>query len=195
MKPILVAYTTNSGSTEEVARVVAAELGGKGAAVEMRRLEEVASLEGYSAVVVGAPMILGWHRQAVRFVKTHRVQLAQIPVAYFATAMRLTDVEMKRKNLPDVYLDPGLAAAPKNPKWLGIKERFTSVSNYLGPMLGAAKEVKPCAVAFFGGKLEIFRLKWWQALFVMAVVRAQPGDFRNFENVKKWTAAIVPKMQ
>lgn len=194
MKPVLVAYTTNSGSTEEVAKAVAAGLEVGGTPSEVCRLEEVTSLERYSAVVVGAPMILGWHRQAVRFVKTHRSEMERMPVAYFATAMRLTVVEIKRKNLPEVYLDPGLAAAPKNPKWLGLKERFTSVSNYLRPMLEAARELKPVSVAFFGGKLEIFRLKWWQALFVMAVVRAQPGDFRSFENVKKWAAALAPKM-
>ncbi len=64
MNKILVAYTTNSGTTEEVAQAIGEELGKRGNAVDVRRLEEVTSLEGYQAVVVGAPMILGWHRAA-----------------------------------------------------------------------------------------------------------------------------------
>lgn len=194
MKVILVAYSTNSGSTGEVAQAIAGELGRRGQVVEVRRLEEVTSLEGYRAVVVGAPMIFGWQRAARRFVKTHREALGKLPVAYFATAMRLTIVEIKQSGLPDLFLDPGLASVPKNPRWLSIKESFTSVSSYLNPMLKAAPTVKPVSVAFFGGKLEIFRLKWWQALFVMVVVRAQPGDLRNWEKIKSWGANLVEKL-
>ena len=69
MKRVLVAYTTNAGSTEEVARAVADELGRDGQAqVDVRHLPEVRALESYDAVVVGAPMILGWQRAAVQFV-------------------------------------------------------------------------------------------------------------------------------
>jgi menaquinone-dependent protoporphyrinogen oxidase len=50
---VLVAYTTNSGSTQQVAEAVAGELGKTGAAVEVRRLEEVGDLSPYGAVVVG----------------------------------------------------------------------------------------------------------------------------------------------
>lgn len=59
---VLVAYTTNSGSTQQVAEAVAGELGKTGAAVEVCRLEEVGDLSPYGAVVVGGPMILGWLR-------------------------------------------------------------------------------------------------------------------------------------
>jgi menaquinone-dependent protoporphyrinogen oxidase len=187
VKPILVAYATNAGSTEEIAAAIAEELRRAGQSAEVLRVEEVASLEPYGAAVIGAPMILGWHRNATDFVKKHRESLSRMPVAYFAAAMRLTRDDAGHSESPSLYLDPELAAFPKNPRRLSLAERFTSVSHYLNPMLRAAPSVKPVSVAFFGGKLELFRLKWWQMLFVMLVVRAQPGDYRNWPYIQEWS--------
>jgi len=46
----------------EVAEAVATEIAKK-SEVEIQPLEKVTSLEAYSAVVLGAPMILGWHAE------------------------------------------------------------------------------------------------------------------------------------
>jgi menaquinone-dependent protoporphyrinogen oxidase len=186
MKPILVAYATNAGSTGEIAAAIAEELRRAGREAEVRRVEDVTSLEPYGAAVIGGPMILGWHRSAARFVKKHREALGRMPVAYFAAAMRLTRDAAVRREPPALWLDTELAAAPKNPGRLSPAERFTSVSHYLDPMLRAAAAVKPASVAIFSGKLELFRLKWFQALFVMVVVRAKPGDYRNWEFIREW---------
>lgn len=53
-------------------------------------------------------------------------------------------------------------------------------------MLGAAPGVKPLSVAFFKGKLEMFRLKWWQAAFVMIVVQGTAGDYRDWDAIRAW---------
>ncbi|HEX6383591.1 MAG TPA: flavodoxin domain-containing protein [Anaerolineae bacterium] len=52
---ILVAYATRYGSTQEVAQVVAAMLREGGLEVEIQPMRKVRSLEGYRAVVLGAP--------------------------------------------------------------------------------------------------------------------------------------------
>jgi menaquinone-dependent protoporphyrinogen IX oxidase len=57
-------------------------------------------------------------------------------------------------------------------------------------MLQAAPEVKPVSIAFFNGKLEMFRLKWWQAAFVMIVVQGVPGDYRDWDFIGSWTKEI-----
>ncbi len=190
-KPILVAYTTNAGSTADVAQAVAEELGRTGAPVEVRRLEEVSSLEPYGAVVVGGPMIVGWHRAAARFVKQRQRELSTRKVAYFFTAMSLTQTgESSVLGVP-VTLDAQAAKAPKNPGRLSLHERYSTMTNYLGPVLKAAPLVKPVSAAFFGGKLEMFRLKLWQMLFVMLVIRARPADLRDFELIYKWAAALA----
>jgi menaquinone-dependent protoporphyrinogen oxidase len=69
MKKILVAYATNSGTTADVARTIGEELQKSGSQVEVLPLEKVTDVEAYEALVIGAPMILGWHRAALRFLR------------------------------------------------------------------------------------------------------------------------------
>lgn len=189
MNKILVAYTTNAGSTEEVARAIADELG-KSGQVDLCRLEEVSSLNDYGSVIVGAPMILGWSRPALRFLKRHRQELSSRQVACFCTLMSLTQTHQDSIEGVPVYIDPNLPAEPKNPRRLGIKESYATVSNYLRPLLKAAPSVKPVSIAMFGGKMEMFRLKWWQALFVMIIIQARPGDLRNWEAIRSWAKGL-----
>ncbi len=158
--------------------------------MDIRRVEEVTGVEPYDAVVVGAPMILGWHRAAVKFVKKHQQALAQTRVAYFFTAMSLTQTKDSQAGTIPVCVDPELGRPPKNEKGLSLKERYATLANYLRPALKAAPAVKPVSAGFFGGKLELFRLKWWQMLFVMLVIGAQPGDHRNWPVIREWASQL-----
>jgi menaquinone-dependent protoporphyrinogen oxidase len=190
MSKILIAYTTNAGSTSEVAQVIAEPFTEQGDQVDVRRLEEVKSIAGYDAVIVGAPMILGWHGAARRFVRKHRLALSPIKTAYFCSAMMLTQVDgADFQGLP-VWIDPGLAKPPQKPGSLSIKERYSLATNYLRPILRAAPSVHPVSVAFFGGKLEMFRLKLLQVLFVMLIIRAQPGDLRDEAFIRQWATGL-----
>ena len=188
---VLIAYTTNAGSTGEVAEAVANELGKSGAAVEVRRLEEVEDLSLYGAVVVGGPMIMGWHRGAVKFLKKHQQALSRVPVAYFFTAMSLTNTGETQLDGVPLCIDPELPKDAKNPPRLSLREGYATVGRYLGPVLRAAPQVKPVSAGFFGGKMDYFNLKWLQRLFVMLVVQAQPGDRRNWTVIKEWAAGLA----
>jgi menaquinone-dependent protoporphyrinogen IX oxidase len=55
---VLVGYATRYGSTQEVAEAVAATLRECGLAVDIRPMQEVRTLAGYSAVVLGASLLL-----------------------------------------------------------------------------------------------------------------------------------------
>jgi len=191
MRNILVAYATNSGTTEEVAKVVSEELGKNGAAVTVRPVAEVSSLEGYDAVVVGAPMIMGWHRDAMRFVKQHAQALSAVPTACFIMAMSLTQTgEDSLQGIP-LVIDPRLAKPPKKAGRLGFKERYAMPAKYVRPILQATSGMKPVSVAIFGGRLDLFRLSLWQRLFVMLVIGAQPGEFRNWAFIREWAAGLI----
>lgn len=195
MKAVLVAYASNSGSTTEVANAVGETMAREGVRVEVRAISELngADLSGYDAVVVGAPMILGWHRSAERFLKAHQGVLTKLPIAIFATALSLTKAEAPATlNLP-VFVDPRLAKSPLNPQRLALKERYATVGNYLRPILKSAGKVKPVSIAFFGGKLDFGRLKFPQMLFVMLVVGAQPGDYRNWDAIRAWASELPGK--
>lgn len=189
-KHILLAYITECGSTEDVARTVAETLQSQGLEVEMKHFHEINTLEGYDGAIIGAPMILGWHRAALQFIHKHQQALSQIPTAYFFTAMSLTDMGEKQAQSIPVWLDPDLAVPPRKPGKPGLKERYASVSNYLGRALKAAPGIKPISAAFFGGKLAYYQLKPLPMLFVMLIIQAQPGDKRNFDNIRAWAASL-----
>jgi menaquinone-dependent protoporphyrinogen IX oxidase len=192
---ILIAYATDSSSTAEVAKSIAEEIGKTGASVEVLPVGSVTSLEGFSAVVVGAPEIVGWHRQAKAFIQKNEMRLSQIPVAYFVTLMSLTLPEKDEfKSIP-IVCDPELTHEPTREGKLSIKERYASVENYLTPILKAAPSVKPVGVAFFGGKLTYYGMSWLKRLFVMVIIQANPGDRRNWDFIRAWAAGIAPLLK
>jgi menaquinone-dependent protoporphyrinogen oxidase len=104
---VLVAYATRHGSTREVAEAVAGTLGALGADVELREARDVRGPEGFargrvgswSLVVLGAPLYSGrWHREAHRFLRRHRKDLAGVPVAVFGMGPRSADKEAWRRS-------------------------------------------------------------------------------------------------
>ncbi|MGE5141584.1 MAG: flavodoxin domain-containing protein [Rudaea sp.] len=189
-KKVLVAYATNSGSTAEVADAVGEELRKCGMVADVCRLTLVPSVEAYSAVVVAAPMILGWHGEAGSFIKKHQQALSKMPVAYLFTAMSLTRPRDAKLNGVPVLVDPNLAHDPKNPSRPGLRDRYATVGRYLGPALRAAPSVRPVSVGFFAGKLDFGRLKLPQLLFVMLIIQAKPGDRRNWKAIRGWAASL-----
>jgi menaquinone-dependent protoporphyrinogen IX oxidase len=190
MKKILVAYATNAGSTAKVAEAVAAEIVKSQADVEVLPLEKVTTLDGYSAVVLGAPMILGWHRGALAFLKRNQDSLSRMPVAIFITCMSLTKTSNNSVAGVSIYVDEKLLTAPKTEGRLSFKEGYSTVGHYLEPILKAAPSVKPVSVAFFGGSLQYFNLKWWAALFALLIIQAQPGDKRNWQAIETWASGL-----
>ncbi len=190
MKTVLVVYATNAGSTVEVAQAIAEELGRDGDQVQLQPVEGVAGLGDAGAVVLAAPMIMGWHRAAVKFLKTHQTALSRLPVAYAFTAMSLTQTgETTLDGLP-LAIDRYLAKPPATPGRLSYRERYALPASYLRPVLKAVPAVKPVSVAFFGGKLDMRRLRLLHMLFVLLVIQAQPGDFRDWDFIRSWAADL-----
>ena len=129
---VLVTYATKYGSRREVAEAIAATLSAYGLQTEMRSAREVRSLDGYSAVVLGAALYIGrWHKDARRFLKRHRAALSRLPVAIFA----LGPLSTAEKEWQDarIQLDQTLATA----SWLA-----------------------PVAVELFGGAVNPAKLRF-----------------------------------
>lgn len=187
MKPILVAYATMAGSTAEVARVVGEELAQAGLPVDVRPIREVEDVGRYAAVVVGGPMIVGWHREALGFLRKHRRALQHIPLAVFVLAVSLTEPDEAVVDGVAVTIDERLPKPPARPGRLSFRERHTQLGRYVGPIVRA---VRPAGVGVFGGRLEYGRLPWWGVLFVMGIIQAPAGDRRNWEAIRAWAAGL-----
>jgi menaquinone-dependent protoporphyrinogen oxidase len=139
MKRILVTYATMAGSTVEVAEVIAEEIARSAFQVDVLPLGEVREIEAYAGVVVGGPMIMGWHRAARRFLKRHRETWQRVPLAVFVTAMSLAETGERSVGGVRVYVDEKLPKRPAQAGRLSFRERYARLANYLRPILRAIR--------------------------------------------------------
>lgn len=86
MNRVLVVVASRHGSTRGIAEAIAGELRAAGLAADLRGADEVASIDGYGAVVLGSAVYIGnWLPAARQFVKTHRSRLVNVPVWLFSS--------------------------------------------------------------------------------------------------------------
>ena len=163
--PILVGYATKYGSTQEVAEAIAATLREGGLTVDCRPLKEVQTLEGYSAVALGAPLYMFlWHKDAKRFLSRHRQALMERPVAVFA----MGPLRDEAKDWQDVraQLDKELLKFP----WLA-----------------------PVAAEVFGGKHDPAKLTFPHNL-IPALKQMPACDIRDWTAIRAWASGLAAKL-
>jgi menaquinone-dependent protoporphyrinogen oxidase len=91
-RPLLVAYATKHGSTEEVAEAIAATLRKQDLLVELHQAADVRDLAPYGGVVLGGALYMGrLHADARRFLRRHYNALVRVPIAVFAMGPLTTD--------------------------------------------------------------------------------------------------------
>ena len=195
MNKVLVTYATMAGSTAEVAQAIGEEIAKSGLQVEVLPINQVQGLEPYTAVVLGAPMIMGWHRAALRFLRKNRAAFQRTPLAVFVTAMSLTQTGETSVGGVPVYVDGKLPKPPAVEGRLSFRERYARLSNYLRPILKATHPAKPASIGVFGGRLEYGRLKWWAVLFAMLIVQAPAGERRNWPAIRSWASGLPATLQ
>jgi menaquinone-dependent protoporphyrinogen oxidase len=189
-KKILVTYATLSGTTIEVANVISDEITKAGLQAEVLPLENVNNLDGYDGVLLGGPMIMGWHRSALGFLRKNRKALSRMPLAVFVMAMSLTKTLETSVDSVPIYIDDNLPKPPIKEGQLTFRERYANIVNYARPILNAAGPVRPVSIGFFGGRLDYGRLAWWAVMFVMLVIQAPAGDRRNWPAIRAWAAGL-----
>jgi menaquinone-dependent protoporphyrinogen oxidase len=195
MKKILVAYATMAGSTVEVAQAIAQEIASSDVQVDVLPLSQVQQLNAYDGVVVGAPMIMGWHRAALRFLRDNRRSFQRIPLAVFVMCMRLTQTGEMGVPGQAVYVDEQLPTPSTTAGRLRFKERYARLTNYIRPILLASRPAMPASIGVFGGRLDYGRLPWWAVFFAMVVIQAPAGDRRNWMAIRSWAAGLPAALQ
>lgn len=104
---VLVAYGTTNGSTARIAETVAEALVHEGMTAEARPARSVTSVAPYDAVIVGGALYAGrWHRDARRFLRRHRRDLAERPLWLFSSGP--LDASASERDIPPV---PGVRHA------------------------------------------------------------------------------------
>jgi menaquinone-dependent protoporphyrinogen oxidase len=167
---VLVSYGTKYGSTKEVAEAIAETLRGCGPAVECLPAGKVTSVDGYVAVVLGAPLYIGaWHKDAVNLLSRQQAALAGKPVVIFGVGPVSADEKERQGALEQ--LNKVLAKFP----WL-----------------------KPVTVEMFAGKYDPAKLRFPDNL--LGALPASPlhnmpaKDSRDWTAIRAWAAGLVPQL-
>ncbi len=103
-----------------------------------------------------------------------------------ADAASLTEDGSNQVEGVPVVKDPWLVKPPRTPGKLSYRERHSLPSHYLGDVLKAVPGVRPVTAAFFGGVLDLTTLNLFEKAFVLLVIRATPGDGRNWKFIRGW---------
>jgi menaquinone-dependent protoporphyrinogen oxidase len=162
MKRILVGYATRAGTTAEVAVVIAGQLRYDGYWVECLPINEIKTIKGYDAVVIGSPIRMGsWTPEAVSFVMRFYERLLERPVAIFTTCMSLTeDTPAAREQ----------------------------VMRYLNPVRVV---LNPQAEGYFAGALTYDRLPL-PARLAAHLTDKPEGDYRDWAAIREWAHSLTP---
>lgn len=158
---VLVGYATRYGSTQEAAEVVAQALRERGSAVDLLPLRNVKSLEGYHAVVLGAPLFMfHWHKDALRFLSRFRKVLSDLPVAAFALGP-----------VTDPY---------KEEEWQGARDQ-------LEKELAKYPWFKPAALEIFGGRFDPQKMGFPMKMFTG---KMPAMDIVDLAAVRTWAEGL-----
>jgi menaquinone-dependent protoporphyrinogen oxidase len=118
-KKFLIAYGSAAGSTAEVAQVIGEEMQKGGAEVDVQPVEDVKDISQYDGVVVGSCVrIMRLLGKTKRFLRKHRKQLRQLPVAFFISCMTMNQPTQENIEKTKQFAEPMLKI--KEPVSLGL---------------------------------------------------------------------------
>lgn len=160
---VLVAYASTHGSTQEIAEFVATVLREQGLEADLQPARNVRSLDGYAAVVLGAPLYMfRLHKDALRFLSRFQKALTGgVPVAIFAGG-------------------PFERAEEKT--WQEVRQS-------LDKELAKFSWLQPAAVEVVGGKFDPNHLRFpWN--LIPALKQMQPSDLRDWDAIRAWAKGL-----
>ena len=103
---VLVAYASKHGATAEIADAIAERLRAAGHDVEAHPAQDVTTVDGFDAVVLGSAVYAGsWRKEAVELAERHGDQFARVPLWLFSSGPLGEDVddnEEQPKQLPSL---------------------------------------------------------------------------------------------
>jgi len=167
---ILVTYASRTGSTAGVADAIGEALSARGAEVDVRPMNEVSVLTPYAAVVLGSAIRhQQWLPEAMEWLRTHRAELVEKPVAAFQVCMTMaTSKESYRQGVPE----------------------------WMAPVRAL---VRPVSEGFFAGVLELAKVpSWRQRLGFWVSIKLgvwREGDHRDWAAIRAWADALPAQLQ
>lgn len=165
---VLVAYASARGSTREIAQHIASRMGDALDDVECRPVEEVDSVSGYEAVVVGSAIHnQAWLAPALAFLTQHGPELAQRPVWAFSVGMS--------DGLPKLFRDRGAVLQQQRLEQTQFQDFSLRGHSVFSGVYEASQMAAPLRA--------LFRL-----------TGGQLGDLRDWAAIDAWTDHITAEL-
>ena len=162
---VLVTWATRYGSTEEVAHAIADDLLKQKFAVNAQPMSEVGSLDHSQAVVMGFALYMGRiHKDARRFLESHRDELMHRPVALFA-------------------LGPFHAE----------EKEFVEARKQLEKELAKVPWFSPVARQVIGGRFDPQKLRF-PFSFIPVLRNLPASDARDWDAIHAWAGILPPAL-
>jgi menaquinone-dependent protoporphyrinogen oxidase len=163
---VLAGYATRYGSTKEVAEAIASVLREYGLMADLKPLREIRTIEGYNAIVMGAPLFMfHWHKDALHFLSKYHKSLIEKSVVVFALGPVQDPHNEQEWNDSRAQLDKELAKFP----WF-----------------------KPVDIKIFGGNYDPtklhFPLKWFAG-------SVPASDIRDWTAIRGWAVELTRKLK
>jgi menaquinone-dependent protoporphyrinogen oxidase len=165
----LVVYASKHGATEGIAERIAETLRAAGCQAEARSVQAAGDLTGYDAFVIGSALYMfHWMKAATKFVRRNRAVLASRPLWLFSSGPVGTETTDKEGR--DLRAVSGPKELPELLQALDPRDHHV--------FYGAADRSK-----LGRGLVERMSAKW-----------LPEGDFRDWQEVDAWAAAIADEL-
>ncbi len=166
-KQVLVAYATKYGATAEIAEKIGQVLRQAGLRADVLPADGVSDLSAYKAVVLGSAVYIGqWRKEAVKFLKANEAMLVERSVWLFSSG----------------------------PTGEGDPVELTQGWQFPGKLQPIADRIGPRDIAVFHGAVDVKRLNFIEK-WMLNNVKAPVGDFRDWEAITSWAAAIAADLK
>jgi menaquinone-dependent protoporphyrinogen oxidase len=169
---VLITYSSQFGTTAEIAEFIGKVLCQSGATVEIKWVKSVEDLNNYDAVIIGSPIQYDrWIPVATEFVRANQIILSKLPVAYFFTCLELSQQTEKTKRKAIAYSEKLYALTP---------------------------QVQPVSVGRFAGVLDYSKMSFFFRLIakgIFAIMGVSEGDYRNWDAIRQWAQNVHAKLQ
>lgn len=168
---VLVAYATTHGSTGEIAEFIGGVLKERDLEVTVARVNQIQSVEGYDAFVVGSPIYGGmWLTEMSQFLEKFSDELTSKPVYFWIVCIRVLEEDGYEAAKQEYVHKPTMEK-------IGVKD-----------------------LGIFAGKLELESIDWNERWTLSARYEGKelPGthndDYRDWNAIRAWTTNVRDRL-
>ena len=164
---VLVTYASKYGATAEIAEKIGQVLRQASLQADVLPVNRVSDLTPYQAVVLGSAVYIAqWRKEVRKFLKTNEKLLAERPVWLFSSG----------------------------PTGKGDPVQLTKGWRFPKAQRPIIDRIRPRDIALFHGMLDTKKLNFLER-WMIKNVKALVGDFRDWDAIAAWAAAIVVALQ